>query len=732
MEDAQAATAAPTAESGPRTDRLELLQQLGAGTVGTVHKARNPKLNRTLALRQLQVPEWLDDVEDLIKRILAEARAGSALDHPNIARLYTGGYKGFTVFLTAEFVDGIGIKEFVSSRNLGVTEIVALGKQLCAALEFAHQKNVVHNALTPANLKVLPDGNLKILDFGLLREKHLYAPTPAKRLENEHYLSPEQLKSKPVNQVTNIFSAATILYELLTTRNPFAGKHLGEVDRNIMEIDPPPASLSHARVSEALSKVLMKGLAKHPLARFQSFADLSFALDEALRAGPAKAVSSGTTSTSIPKMVAPVVSPKPPSSPSTNGSAVAVKAAPAPVANSHPVSSQPVSSQPVSPVAPVSSNGGSPPPMSVAKPAPPPPPRPVSAVARKEPSAPTPPSKMSVKMLTQWKLVGGIVAALFVVSAVAISLNHRSKVSVPPPEIAAQPQTAEAPQPLPQPLPQTQQPTDVADTTEASSNIEIRQTQNRSNRQKAFKGGPSPVAAASTDGQLAISSDPQGATFSIEGRTTDSWKTPQVVGSLAPAVYKVTISKNGYATETRNIQVVSGNRVSLDVRLTALKGTLEVGGTPVGARILIDGKETGRFSPSQFTLDPAVHTIGLRKEGFFDSNGEVKLAAGQTANYSPSMTPEGRTDNIRVVGGIKKLFGGGSSAGMARLEIRSDPKGAQISINGTILSKTTPVEIQVEPGNYDITLQKDGFKPVHKMVTTQANDKLKVEEQLAK
>jgi serine/threonine protein kinase len=712
MEDAQGAlTTTPTAEPSARTDRLELVQQLSAGSVGSVHKARNPKLNRTVALRQVQVPEWLDDVDDLIKRILAEARAGSALDHPNIARLYTGGYKGFTIFLTAEFVEGTNIREFAANRNLGVAEIIALGKQLCAAMEYAHQKNVLHNALTPANLKVLPDGNLKVLDFGLLREKHLYSPTPAKRLENEHYLSPEQLKNKPVSQATNIFSAATILYELLTTRNPFAGKHLGEVDRNITEIDASPASLSHSRVSEAISKVLMKGLAKHPLARFQNFAEFATALNEALRSAPGKASSSVVAVAPPPRPAAPAPAPKPSSS---NGYSAPVKPAPVPASNGQ--------STPL-PAARVSSNESSlpaPAPKSVA------PVKAVSAVVARAESAPAaPPSKMPVKMLGQWKLVGGIAAALFVVLAVAISLNHRSKVAPPAPEVAVQ--APEAPQVQPvATVPQTPQALDT------QPSADVREPQARRSKEKIVKAGPAPASAPVTDGQLAVSSEPEGAIFFIEGKTTDSWKTPQVVGSLAPAVYKVTVSKNGYSTETRNIQVVSGNRVSLDVRLTALKGTLSIGGTPVGARIVLDGKETGRFSPAEFTLDPAVHTISLHKEGFFDNTGEIKLSAGQTLNYSPSLTPAGRTDNIKMVGGIKKLFGGGSSAGMVRMEIKSDPKGAQISINGTVLSKVTPVEIQVEPGNYDITLQKDGYKPVHKMVTTQANDKVKIEEQLSK
>ena len=139
-----AASTTPVAEPSPRTDKLELLQQLSGGSVGVVHRAKNPKLDRLVALRQMQVPEWLDDVDDLLKRILAEARAASALEHRNIARLYTGGYKGFTVFLTSEFVDAPGLKEFSVSRTLGLTEIVALGKQLCEALDYAHEKKVLH------------------------------------------------------------------------------------------------------------------------------------------------------------------------------------------------------------------------------------------------------------------------------------------------------------------------------------------------------------------------------------------------------------------------------------------------------------------------------------------------------------------------------------------------------------------------------------------------------------
>src|SRR5262249_8192969 len=165
--------AAPPAASAPRTDRLELVKELGHGSIGVVHKAKNAQLDRVMALRQFEVPEWLDDAADLLKKIVAEARAASALDHPNIAKLYPCGYKGFTVFITAEFVDGKSLKEVMAERQPELPEVLAIAKQLCAALDYAFEKGVVHHFLTPSNIKLLPDGTVKVLDYGLLKDKNL-------------------------------------------------------------------------------------------------------------------------------------------------------------------------------------------------------------------------------------------------------------------------------------------------------------------------------------------------------------------------------------------------------------------------------------------------------------------------------------------------------------------------------------------------------------------------------
>jgi PEGA domain-containing protein len=132
-------------------------------------------------------------------------------------------------------------------------------------------------------------------------------------------------------------------------------------------------------------------------------------------------------------------------------------------------------------------------------------------------------------------------------------------------------------------------------------------------------------------------------------------------------------------------------------------------------------------------VEPGSQSIVVRKPGYLDASTEIKLVAGQSVNYAPSLMAAGRTDNIRIVsGGMGKMFGGSSSQGMARIEIKSEPKGAQVTINGTPLQKSTPVEIQVEPGSYDITIQKDGFKPVRESAIVGVDDRIKIDRPLTR
>jgi eukaryotic-like serine/threonine-protein kinase len=691
-------TTEPTAAStpaAPRTDRLELVKELGRGSIGVVHKARNPQLGRVIALRQFEVPQWLDDVNDLIKLVLAEARGASALDHANIARLYTCGYKGFTIFMTSEFIEGKSLKELTASRTLELPEILVLAKQLCAALDYAHEKGVFHQLLNPSNIKVMPNGTLKVLDFGLLRDKHLLSQTPAKKLENEPYLSPEQVKNKPPDRPANLFSAATILYELYTARNPFAGMHLGEVDRAITDVTPHPLNMAHTRVPAAISAVILKALSKAPTERYASGKQLAAALEDAMKLEPVRAVAPSpakplTASTAQPHPKAPVGEASRPRPQNT-----------------------------------ASASGAGPGTAKVA--------------ALPPPTA----ARAQVRSMNQWKLVGAVVGCLCVVALLAFLFQRKptdlADTSEVPPVASSKPGKTSAPAPAPEPTPEpTPAPVTVEPQAVPAEPLEPLETlpdppQFRRGKNPRSRRVATPAATIPAEGQIIISSIPTEATVQIEG-LSQSWRTPQTIGSLAPGTYKITVSKPGYASDVRNVEVGAGNRLAVNVRLNVTKGFLNIAGSPAGASVLIDGKDTGKITPASFMLDPAVHKIVLRKSGYLDSGTDIQLAAGQTVGYSPSLMVAGRTDNIKIVGGaMARVFsGGGSSQGKARIEIKSDPKGAQVIINGTQLQKTTPVDVQVDAGNYDITLQKDGYKAVHENTIVGIEDRIKIDKTLSR
>jgi len=265
--------------------------------------------------------------------------------------------------------------------------------------------------------------------------------------------------------------------------------------------------------------------------------------------------------------------------------------------------------------------------------------------------------------------------------------------------------------------------------TKASESVAQRLAAIRSLAASAEREAPPEAASVET---LVISSVPAGATVEIEGASRQVGETPFTVGSLRPGTYKLRMRKRGYAAEVRSVEVSGGKRATVEVELTATQGFLTATSTPQGASIWMEGKDTGKVTPAEFMLDPAQHSIVLHKDDYLDESTEVTITAGQTASYSPSLRAAGRTDNIKSVGGFSRIFGGRPTHGMAQIEIKTEPKGAQILINGKSLEKSTPAVIQVEAGNYDIMLQKDGYQSVLKSVTVGCEEKTKVKETLSK
>ena len=701
------ATAAATA-AAPRKASLELVKELPRGSVGVVHQARNPQQNREVALRKFEVPEWLDDANELIQKILAEAKAASALDHPNIAKLHTCGYKDFTVFMTAEFVEGQTLKEYMARRQPEMNEVLQMAKQLLAALDYAHSKGVCHNFLNPYNIKVLPDGTLKLLDFGLLRDKNLLTQSPTKKLENEPYLCPEQVKNKPAGRAGNIFNAGTIIYQLYTARSPFSGPHLGEVDRAITDVTPHPMQMAHPRVPEEISRVVLKALAKNPAERYASGQQFFAALEEAAKAAPVARANSTGSFPAYKDGPGPNASQAIRVQPSPNASQ-SFKAVPGPNA-SQSFRAMPSGSSTQSVKVTPGTVG-------------------TTYVGPSEKTG----TRKPVSTANHWKVVGAVVGGLCLIVALALLFQRHPAEE----QDAGSPSAANTPAPFSGKAGQAIEKVKAAQDGEGRSQSAPAQAPTRGRAGKSARYAPAAPVAPPTaqEGQLIVSSMPMGATVEIEGHAGQQWKAPQTIPGLAAGTYKVSFNMPGYATETRTVQVTGGARTPIDVRMNAVKGFLTVASKPAGGEIWINGKDTGKVSPIEFLVEPGPQTVVVRKQGYLEASTEVKLVAGQSLNYAPSLMAAGRTDNIRLVGssGVGKLLGNnnGNGSGMARIEIKTEPKGAQVTINGTPLQKTTPLEVQLEAGNYDITIQKDGFKPVHESAILGMDDRIKIDRTLS-
>ena len=152
---------------------------------------------------------------------------------------------------------------------------------------------------------------------------------------------------------------------------------------------------------------------------------------------------------------------------------------------------------------------------------------------------------------------------------------------------------------------------------------------------------------------------------------------------------------------------------------------------PAGAAIWMDGKDTGRVTPAQISVDkPGNHSFIFKKQGYLDETSHSNLQVGQTFRLSPSLKALGNTDDIKIGGKFKKLFGGSDTAGMGAVSVKTSPKGAQVAINNRILDKNSPVELYLDPGNYVLDITLSGFKSIHRVITVEKNGKVAIDESL--
>jgi hypothetical protein len=333
-------------------------------------------------------------------------------------------------------------------------------------------------------------------------------------------------------------------------------------------------------------------------------------------------------------------------------------------------------------------------------------------------------------------MVYAVAAAAVVILIIAIGLvlhiNHlnRDEDAARPTAALASPysaQPAPAAQPDAQNSEQTAAPEEIPSETAEPLPGAARSAGARSRSSKRNKN-TSPAAPVVLPGQMAIDSTPQGAQFQIDGKTDPSWITPFTLTSLDPGTHTVTVSKAGYASDTRTVEVPSGSKSFVVTHLTQLMATLSVNSTPAGANVYVDGKDTGKLTPAQVSLDKGQHSILVRKQGFLDETTSAQFALSQTVNFSPTLRALGNVDDIRTVNKISKLFGGKDEKGMGTVFVRTQPKGAQVAVNQHMVGKNSPVDFMLDPGNYIVDITLTGYAPIHKVITVDKGGKAVIDE----
>ena len=266
--------------------RYHAIDELGRGGMGIVYKGFDPVIGRTVALKTIGISGQDAEAKQLRERLYREASAAGTLTHPGIVTIYDVIEDGETTAVAMEFVEGKSLADLLADKGpLPLDRALELFDQICSALDYAGARGIIHRDIKPANILLTPDGHAKITDFGIARMAVSGLTQTGTIMGSPSYMSPEQVRGVPLDPRSDLFSAAVVLYEMLTGERPFGGDDVATTMYRIVNEPPKALDLLNVSIHPAVSVVLQRALAKNPAERFQTGAEAVAELKRSLGIG---------------------------------------------------------------------------------------------------------------------------------------------------------------------------------------------------------------------------------------------------------------------------------------------------------------------------------------------------------------------------------------------------------------------------------------------------------------
>ena len=266
-------------------NRYQITECIGVGGMAEVYRATDNVLGRVVAVK-VMLPQYAAD-ENFARRFKQEAASAANLSSPYIVNVYDWGQDDGTYYIVMEFVRGSDLKTAIKERGaINQRKVAEIGSQVCQALSVAHKQDIIHRDVKPQNIMVQPDGNVKVMDFGIARAKNSTMDKTASVLGTAHYISPEQAQGKDLTPASDLYSLGIVMYEAATGKLPFDGPDAVSVAmKQVQEIPVPPSEIK-PDIDPGLEAIIMKAMAKNPSERFATAMEMRYALNDFLMGRP--------------------------------------------------------------------------------------------------------------------------------------------------------------------------------------------------------------------------------------------------------------------------------------------------------------------------------------------------------------------------------------------------------------------------------------------------------------